>query len=394
MSDGEFDPLSTLRALIAQRYEQGNWQVWRQQTPQLTQALRAVSQKEASAFARELWMRPDREALTPFLGQLTMYAPGALVGLSNELAPQRVFLPGWLYQGTGRTTTQRLLRLLDDPAAQGQRDLLLSALAWVDDDLVRTRFHAWSASPPPWRADVSRAPEEFAPDAGWELTPERTLERTPGGGRRQLYRSTCYEVIPVDEPEYTPSAHAVAVSTPHEASCGWCGRQLVTLLDIDVRDPRCAFVLGDEVTGATQLRIAHCVWCSTYATLYTDITEVGGSVWSAANGDKPRILDQVGVGVGEELAEPVARRLAIGARRRTPFEAVGRFRLDETGISQIGGHPEWIQHCEYPICPGCQRRMEYIGQVSWEDQDAFAEGSTYAFLCLPCGKAATTYQQT
>jgi hypothetical protein len=63
-------------------------------------------------------------------------------------------------------------------------------------------------------------------------------------------------------------------------------------------------------------------------------------VWSAANDDKPRILDQIGTGAGEEMAEPVSRRLAIGALRRTPFEAVGRFRLDETGISQIGGHPE------------------------------------------------------
>lgn len=386
MSDGGWDPLAALRALIALRYEQRNWQAWRQQTPQLTQALRALSQEQARELARELWMHSGREALTPFLGQLNTSVPGALTDLSNELVAQQVFLPSWLYRGAARTTTQHLLHLLDDPAAQEQRNLLLLALAWVDEELVHTRFHAWRTSPPAWRADVYRAPEEFATDAGWELT--------PGGGRRQLYRSTCYELIPVDEPEYTPSAHAVAVSTPHEASCGWCGRRLVTLLDIDVRDPRCAFVVGEEVNGATRLRIAYCLWCSSYATLYTDIDLVGGSVWSAANDDKPRILDQIGTGAGEEMPEPVPRRLAIGALRRTPFEAVGRFLLDETGISQIGGHPEWIQDSAYPICPSCQRRMEFIGQVSWEDQDAFAEGSTYAFLCLPCGKAATTYQQT
>jgi hypothetical protein len=391
MSDGGWDrdPLVTLRALLALRYEQGNWQAWRQQTPQLTQALRALRQEQARELAREMWMHPDREARTPFLGQLNTTVPGALTDVSDELVAQQVFLPSWLYLGAARTTTQHLLRLLDDPAAQEQRNLLLLALAWVDADLVHTRFHAWRTNLPAWRVDVYRAPEEFATDAGWELT--------PGGSRRQLYRSTCYELVPVDEPEYTPSARAVAVSTPHEALCGWCGRRLVTLLDIDLSDPRCVFVVGEEVEeahGATRLRIAHCLWCSTYATLYTDIDLVGSSVWSAANDDKPRILDQVGTGAGEGMAEPALRRLAIGTLRRTPFEAVGRFQLDETGISQFGGHPEWIQDSAYPICPSCQRRMECIGQVSWEDQDAFAEGSTYAFLCLPCGKAATTYQQT
>jgi hypothetical protein len=77
-----------------------------------------------------------------------------------------------------------------------------------------------------------------------------------------------------------------------------------------------------------------------------------------------------------------------------PFEAVGRFMLDETGISQIGGHPDWIQETAFPTCPGCQRHTRCISQVSWEDVEKFAEGSTYAFVYLPCEKGATTYQQT
>jgi hypothetical protein len=42
---------------------------------------------------------------------------------------QQVFLPSWLYRGAPRTTTQHLLRLLDDPVAQEQRNLVLLALA-------------------------------------------------------------------------------------------------------------------------------------------------------------------------------------------------------------------------------------------------------------------------
>ena len=108
----------------------------------------------------------------------------------------------------------------------------------------------------------------------------------------------------------------------------------------------------------------------------------------------PSILEKVGLGNDDDLPPPAPRRLVLGSKRRTPFEAVGRFRLDETGISQLGGHPDWIQDTDFPVCPSCQRRMMCIGQVSWEDIDEFAEGSTYAFLCLPCGKGATTYQQT
>ncbi len=67
---------------------------------------------------------------------------------------------------------------------------------------------------------------------------------------------------------------------------------------------------------------------------------------------------------------------------------------NETVISQLGGHPEWIQDVEYPICPSCGQRMECAGQVSWEDVIGGGEGSAYAFVCVPSGKAATTYQQT
>ncbi|HEX9411908.1 MAG TPA: hypothetical protein VF916_00245, partial [Ktedonobacterales bacterium] len=150
------------------------------------------------------------------MGQLNTTVSGALSDLADAFVAQRVFWPSWLYLDAPWTTTQHLLRLLDDPAAQEQRHLLLLALAWVDDDLVHTQFQAWRVHPPHWQAVEFLALQEYATRAGWELTPD--------GGRRQLYRSTSYELVPVDEPELAPSAQAVAVSTPHEASCGWCGR--------------------------------------------------------------------------------------------------------------------------------------------------------------------------
>jgi hypothetical protein len=38
--------------------------------------------------------------------------------------------------------------------------------------------------------------------------------------------------------------------------------------------------------------------------------------------------------------------------------------------------------------------MVCVGQISWEELDENVEGITYAFLCVPCKKAATGYQQT
>ena len=49
MNHGEWEPLAALRALIQLRYEQGNWHAWRQQTPQLTQALRKRAQPRTGA---------------------------------------------------------------------------------------------------------------------------------------------------------------------------------------------------------------------------------------------------------------------------------------------------------------------------------------------------------
>jgi hypothetical protein len=166
------------------------------------------------------------------------------------------------------------------------------------------------------------------------------------------------------------------------------------LLDIDLRDARCRQVCDDAPPDATHLRIAQCWWCSSHATLFADIDWQGSSAWSATNEAMPRMLEQVGLGDGEEPADTGDMRLALGAARRTPFEALGRFILDETGISQLGGHPEWEQNVTYPRCPSCHQRMECVCQVSYDDFIEHAEGITYAFACLPCGKATTVYQQT
>lgn len=355
MSEDEREPKDTLRALIQLRYEQGGWMTWRERTPELTEALRVLSQEQARQLACELLARPDRDKFNWFLGQLNATVPGTLSDLTDELMDRGMLVPEWLYLGAPANTTRHVLRLLETSDNSSPRNGLLLALASIDDDLAHAQFREWRANPPGWCSQLYIPPEDYATRAGWELTPE--------GDRRQLYRSTCYELVPVDESECEPGA--VAVWTQNDASCGWCGRRLVTLLDIDLCDSRCRKVyFGDTGARASRLRIAHCAWCSCYATLYTEIDLEGGSAWSATNESMPGILERVGTGEDEEVPNIGSLRLVLGEQRRTPFEALGRFMLDETGISQIGGHPEWVQDAEYPVCPSCQRRMECIGQVS------------------------------
>jgi hypothetical protein len=178
------------------------------------------------------------------------------------------------------------------------------------------------------------------------------------------------------------------MGTVHEEHCLWCQRPLLTLLELNLKDPHCA----EAVVPGERLRIAHCTWCSYYVPVFTDMDLAGASHWSEENGALPDLLRRVGY-EGESYAWP-QQRLVLGGARRTPFETLNRELFGEGGISQLGGHPNWVQDPAYPRCPGCSQHMLCIGQVAWEEMDEGAEGITYLFLCLSCQKAATGYQQT
>ena len=160
------------------------------------------------------------------------------------------------------------------------------------------------------------------------------------------------------------------------------------MFDLDLSDPRFSGI----ATGS-RLRIASCEWCSGFATIFTDVDFAGGSSWSAAN--PPDVLHEVGYGDLEEETWPRSG-LILGAERRTPFETLGRDTLEALGMSQVGGHPEWVQYPDYPTCPTCSRRMVCVGQIAWEELEdsGIEDGITYAFLCVPCKIVATSTQQT
>jgi hypothetical protein len=135
----------------------------------------------------------------------------------------------------------------------------VQALAWIGTEAVQAQFSAFRLHPPAWRAELFVLPENYSQEAGWELT--------ENGGRRDLYFSTCFELIPIEQA--IPFQRRTAEPTTSQECCAWCQRPLQRVLDLDLRDPRCRWITAE----GERLCLAVCTRCSFYATTYLDITD-------------------------------------------------------------------------------------------------------------------------
>lgn len=373
------DTINKLLSLAELRMQTRDVREWRQQAALFLQLLRDLRVEEAQLLSQRLLTQypfQDDEDVLLLFAQINMFVPGALVPVLPMLVARQQFYPGHLYLSAGEQTCQQILALLQAPS-QERRGHLLQALAWMGTEAVQAQFSAFRLHPPAWRSELFVPPENYSQEAGWELTED--------GGRRDLYFSTCFELIPIEQTDAI--LWRAAEPTTGQECCAWCQRPLQKVLDLDLRDPRGRWITAE----GERLCLVVCTRCSFYATTYLDITLAGEARWSPLNGEMPALLHRIADdGEMVELPEP----LGLGMARRTPFEAVGRFHLDEKGISQLGGHPEWIQDSFYPQCPACQQTMQCLGQVALEDWVDYSEGVFYLYLCLPCRKAATHYQQT
>lgn len=374
------EAVDALLSLIKLRMQEQDVRKWQQQVPLFLQSLQSLSLEEAQLLCQRLLARyplsedEDGDVLL-LLAHVNMFVPGALLPLLPMLVAHEKFYPGNLYLSAGKQICSQLLSLVLT-RSELYKGPLLQTLAWIGTEEVQAQFSSWRFHPPDWRSDLFMPPENYSLEAGWELTED--------GKRRDLYFSTCFELIPMKQAD--PLQMSLMAQTTNLGYCSWCQRPLQRVLDLDLRDPGCRWL---SVEGE-RLCLVVCPRCSFYATTYFDITLTGEARWSDFNGEQPALLHRIpDNGEMIELPEP----LVPGRARRTPFKAVGRFLLDEWGVSQIGGHPEWIQDAIYPQCPACQQTMPCLGQVAFEDWDD-GEGSFYLFLCLPCRKAATHYQQT
>src|SRR5579859_6029812 len=154
--------IETLREFVRKRYQDENWRVWSERTNELTDALHALSRRQALQLATELWAVYDHNEISNFLGQINTFNPGALAELSETFLAEDHLLPSWLYLGASSSITRRLLDMFDQPAYSKQHNGLLLALAWIGDEQVRDQFRAWRENPPAWGSQLYIAPHEYA----------------------------------------------------------------------------------------------------------------------------------------------------------------------------------------------------------------------------------------
>lgn len=260
---------------------------------------------------------------------------------------------------------------------EDNRNLLLLVLGWIGDTAVTEQFREWQMQPPTWVEQLFVTPETYALDGGWELTPD--------GKKRNLMNPLCYAIRQVDQQgeDGNEKHHAHFLESSH-STCPWCNRKLMKLMDVATSHPALRY-LNLQIEN---LQVITCDVCGGFSTIYMELDNHGVPVWSRHN-QEPDYLPDIDNLISEAETTP---SLVLSYEPQSPYYAAV-WTMSQLN-SQIGGHPTWIQEPEYPVCPCCERRMQYIGQIDYADFDEYAEGIFYMFLCPTDKMTATAYQQS
>ncbi|MDI4649716.1 DUF1963 domain-containing protein [Cohnella hashimotonis] len=373
--DGVTDPVEILKIMHAPRqYDPLVREIpYPKGAQELYHSLTAAQREQMETYAISLIEQEDFDQAETILLSLVCFTNERIERGLVALFRQEKYDPGILYKAAGPAIRDELIRLVQRDT--DNRNHLLLALAWIGDEEVVQLFAKWRKSPPRWASDLYLPPEKYAHEAGWELDQE--------GRKRLLFHPACYhfEVCEEGSGEKEPARSAVAALQTDEQACPWCRGKLTVLLDFDLTAPIARFL---KLSGQ-RLKIAACLHCNCYGTVFTKVTLDGGYSWSPLN-IVPEYLPDTDPDEGI-FSFP----LRLSDRPRGTYE--GAYWTLEAPASQIGGHPSWIQDADYPACPCCQETTTFIGQIDME-QAADSEGIYYAFLCRACLIAAVNYQQS
>ncbi|MEV6157299.1 hypothetical protein AB0L53_43875 [Nonomuraea sp. NPDC052129] len=239
---------------------------------------------------------------------------------------------------------------------------LVAALTAARGPVVEAAFHRWLERPP-----YDMDPDDlarFLHQYGWDFDDR--------GRRREICGNVAYRLVPEPLP---------AGGAPAEERCPWCTSPLWVALDGDTANPRFAAALA-HTDWQGRLRILTCFFCTTYATIFTQVSPDGDATWSAYTTQPAHLKGR------KPLPEdPPAVRLVPGEERHGEYEG-----HDCEGGSTLGGRSGWVQDPDFPDCPACGKLMSYIGAVAGGDTIGQDHGVHFLFLHAPCGLAATVSQ--
>jgi hypothetical protein len=270
----------------------------------------------------------------------------------------------------------RLIGLVEQAvaASRGQKDLgsgprlvdlggICGILASIGDEVVVQRIRGWRRVP----ALADDFSNESLRSAGWEMTDD--------GRRRSLHSVLTIPLLPRVAGDGAASG-AVRVLTPLGGKCPSCGRDMLALLDVDLRQ---LDVLPEELSflnaGGTRMAIPFCEECGRYpddARAFAVVTDQGAPPAAVPPAD----------------ASPIPRDRFVVAAPPEPF-----WRNADAPNTRIGGPPTWQQYAAYPSCPKCEQTMYFVGQVDCAEM-SWGDEVIYAFVCHDCRLSTSFAQQT
>ncbi|HEX2419255.1 MAG TPA: hypothetical protein VHJ83_14235 [Micromonosporaceae bacterium] len=292
--------------------------------------------------------------------------PTVLAPHLHRLLEAGVMSPSDLYRGANSDMQRELVDLVDSGVEPDQLDLLLRAVAQTGGAVAESAFRRWRVQAPP-SADRLRSPVgEYTTEGGWTLASD---------GRRRLCSQRAYALVP------TRPKDAPVSGGPAAANCPQCGNGLWSVLNIDTADPRVDAALAH--TGwRGRLRVITCYRCACYGTVFCEVAPDGAVRWSPHT-KPPEYVDD------GDWAMP-SGWLTAGPARSTPYQSDAW----AAGGSTLGGHPDWVQGADYPLCPSCGVPMAFLALLHGGDFDEWGEGAHYVFLDARCRLAAVNYQQS
>jgi hypothetical protein len=342
---------------------------------------RALTQGEAHRLVASA--ATDPKLLRQVATHLACFAVVDLTACQARILDHGDPYPSHAFRGATEPVVHRLFGLLDGAVREGDELLLshaLSALAWTRSGRALDAMMAWHAAPPVWRNKLHWAPHQYAWVAGYAVD---------DGGVRDLVRGVAMKLSPGNVGTATPPV-TLFEPDPSGKLCPRCGRPATLLLRVDA---------GGRAGGSAGLRgVPTCLdCCTTGQPVFVRFQDTISWTWALSGPtptspltEFPHLPRHVGETVTLEGWD--LPRTAASLAPRSSWEAVDWCIAD--GISQLGGHPSWINDPVYPTCPVCSRSTMTVAQVALDDFVGPADGVFYVHSCETCAVVGVSYDQT
>ncbi|MEG0383146.1 MAG: DUF1963 domain-containing protein [Solibacillus sp.] len=338
----------------------------------------SLSKEEADCmlkYAMKLLALHNESEAEEILLSLVCYRDGYVLDDLPMLIQRGLFYNPILFKDAQQDIQNHILErvMWDDD----NRNHLLLALGWIGNAGVIEQFREWQMRPPKWVEQLHVTPETYALYGGWELTAD--------GKRRNLNSQLCYAIRKADHQNGNlnekQDAHFLKTS---DSTCPWCKRKLTKLMDVATSHPSLQYL----DLKMDNLQVMTCDLCGSYSMIYMELGNNGVPVWSRYN-EQPNYFPNIDDVNSESDLSP---HLVLSHEPQSPYFAAV-WTMSQLN-SQIGGYPGWVQEPEYPVCPCCERKMRFIGQIDYAEFEEYAEGIFYMFLCSTDSITATVYQQS